>query len=213
MKRQFLTRLIKILAVTIFAAGWCIQGKALSIFNFDADTPGTNTQFTDSSNGISATFSSPGDPGGFAVEPSSFLEALTGNALGDPGSAGQNGIPLDIGFSSNLSAISLVFATADFGSPSPLTLSAYEDGTAVGNAVQTGIVPDGFTFPEGEIAFEGAAFNRVVLSSTAPDFIIDDVAVAPVPEPRSALVMGLGLLALGFIRFRRKTARAVRGAR
>jgi hypothetical protein len=42
------------------------------IFNFDADSVGTATPFTDVNGGLSATFSSPSDPGGFVVAPTFF---------------------------------------------------------------------------------------------------------------------------------------------
>ena len=176
--------------------------QAASTFNFDNDAVGTNTQFTDTANAISATFLSPGDPGSFVIQPASFFQALTGNALGDPGSSGAMGIPLEIDFSTNLSALSLVFATGDFGMPSPLNLAAYEGSTQVGTASATGIVPNGFTFPEGEIAVTGA-FNRVVLSSAAPTFAIDDVAAVAAPEPGTSLLLGLALSEFALFPLRR----------
>ncbi len=184
------------------AALSCMAMQAASTFNFDSDTVGTNTQFTDTSNGISATFLSPGDPGGFSIQPAVFFQALTGNVLGDPGSSGFQGLSLEIDFSTNLSALSLLFSTADFGTASPFTLTAYEGATQVGSVSATGVVPIGFTFPEGEIAYSGG-FNRVVLSSTAPDFAIDDVVVAAAPEPNTFLLLGLSLSGLGLVPLRR----------
>ena len=175
--------------------------QAASTFNFDNDAVGTNTQFTDTSNGISATFLSPGDPGGFSIQPSIF-QALSGNALGDPGSAGTQGLSLEIDFNTNLSALSLVFATADFGTASPLTLTAYEGSSQKNSVSATGIVPANFTFPEGELAISGL-FNRVVISSPAPDFAIDNVAAVAAPEP-STLLLGLSLSVMGLIPLRRR---------
>jgi len=177
--------------------------RAATIFNFDNDAVGTSTGFTDTVNGISATFSSSGDPGGFAVEQTIF-QTLTGNVLGDPGPALQLGLTLNITFSSALSAIDLLFATGDFGTPSPLTLDAYNGTTLVGSVSQTGTVLS--LFPEGEIAFSGAAFNSVVLSSTAPTFAIDNVQVAQAPEPGSATMLALGLLFAGVSAVRRRRA-------
>jgi hypothetical protein len=106
----------------------CASAHATSLvdFNFDSDLQGTTTTFTDTIAGLSATFSGSADPGGFVLYPSIF-ETLTGNVLGDPGPAGVDGLGLDIQFSQNLSAITLDFATADFSTPSPLTLAAYEN--------------------------------------------------------------------------------------
>jgi len=163
--------------------------QASTIFNFDADTFGTSTTFTDTANGLSATFTSSGDPGGFAVGPSIF-DTLTGNVLADPGPAFLQNLTLTVDFSANLSAIDLLFATGDFGPASPFTLTAYEGNTLVGSATSTGVVLT--TFPEGEIAFSGPGFNTVVLSSAAPTFAIDNVQVSQTPEPGSA---GMFLLA------------------
>jgi hypothetical protein len=184
-----------LLGTVILAAGSGPLAHAAVIFNFDTDNVGTSTQFTDTSGGISATFSSPGDPGGFAIEPSTF-QALSGNVLGDPGPAFLNNLSLNISFDSKLTAISLVFATGEFGTASPLVLDAYNGSAFVGSASATGFVPNGFFFPEGEIAFVGSAFDRVVLSTVAQDFAIDNVAVAQAPEPGSVSMLALGLILL-----------------
>lgn len=177
---------------------------AVATFNFDNDNVGTSTTFTDTSNGVSATFSSPSDPGGFTIQQSIFT-ILTGNVLGDPGPSFAQNIPLTITFSQNVSAIDLVFATSDFGPASPFTLTAYEGNNLIGSNTQTGQVLS--VFPEGEIAFSGLAFNQVVLSTPATDFAIDDVQVSTAPEPGSALlylVTGLPLIGVSLIRGRRK---------
>ncbi|MGA8029557.1 MAG: hypothetical protein WB992_20635 [Bryobacteraceae bacterium] len=190
------------------AASLCAAASASTVFNFDSDALGTSTKFTDTVNGISATFSSSADPGGFIVYASMF-ETLTGNVLGDPGPAGANNLDLSISFNKNLGAVSLDFATADFGLPSPLVITAYENSKLVGSSSATGSFLSGFTFPEGEIAFAGV-FNQLVISSTAPDFAIDNINVAPAPAPEPALagLFGLGLLALGIPAVRRKSRRA-----
>jgi hypothetical protein len=189
----------------------CAAANASTIFNFDDDTLGTSTTFTDTVDGLSATFSSSADPGGFVVYPSIF-ETLTGNVLGDPGPASANNLDLDINFSQNLSAITLDFVTADFSTPSPFTLTAYENNTLVGSDTSTGQFLSGFTFPEGEISFDGT-FNSVVLSSTAADFAVDNIDVirmaeAPEPGDVSLLVIGLFFSCLPFTGFlkRRKAA-------
>ncbi len=176
-----------------------IAVNASTVFNFDSDNPGTSTAFTDTVNGLSATFTSNGDPGGFVVYPSIF-ETLTGNVLGDPGPAGNDGLTLDIAFSKNLSAVVFDFATSDFVTPSPLSLSAYENSTLIGTASSTGQFLSGFTFPEGEIAFSGSNFNNLVISSAATDFAVDNITVAAAtatPEPATTALFTIGLLALG----------------
>ncbi len=171
-------------------------------FNFDSDAPGTSTTFTDKVNGLSATFSSSADPGGFVVYPTTF-ETLTGNVLGDPGPAFQNNLALNVNFSGNLSAVTLDFATSDFITPSPFTLTAYENSILVGSATSSGQFLAGFTFPEGEIAFDGGPFNQVVLSSAAADFAVDNInVISTTPEPGSIGILATGLILLGAARKR-----------
>lgn len=183
--------------------------NASTVFNFDGDTLGTSTTFTDTVNGLSATFSSSADPGGFVVYQSMF-ETLTGNVLGDPGPAGQDNLSLTVNFSQDLSAVVLDFATSDFITPSPLTLTAYENSTLVGSNTLPGQFLPGFTFPEGEIAFDGGTFNQIVISSTATDFGVDNINVitaTAAPEPATGTFLGAGLLALGILAVRRRSAR------
>ncbi len=44
----------------------CVAANGSTLFNFDADSLGTATTFTDTVNGLSATFSSAADPGGLS---------------------------------------------------------------------------------------------------------------------------------------------------
>lgn len=185
----------------------CAAATASTIFNFDGNSLGTSTTFTDTVNGLSATFLSSADPGGFVVYPTMF-ETLTGNVLGDPGPAFQDNLALDAVFSQNLSAITLDFATTDFLTPSPFTLTAYEKSALVGSATLSGQFLPGFTFPEGEIAFAGGPFDQIVLTSTAADFAVDNINVpagvntSAVPEPGTLCMLGTGLILLGSVRRR-----------
>lgn len=181
--------------LSLLAALSCAAASASTIadFNFDSDLPGTATTFTDTNNGLSATFSSSADPGGFVIYPSMF-ETLTGNVLGDPGPAGDNNLDLDINFSQSVTAITLDFATADFVTPSPFTITAYENSVLVGSNTSTGMFLSGFTFPEGEISFSGGTFNQVILSSTSMDFAVDNIQVAAAPEPGTFAMIGAALL-------------------
>jgi len=197
----------KVTRLLLAAATFCAAAGASTVFNFDSDGLGTSTNFTDMVNGLSATFSSPADPGGFVVYASMF-DTLTGNVLGDPGPAGADNLDLSIAFSENLGALSLDFATADFGTPSPLTITAYENSTLVGSSSATGSFPSGFSFPEGQVSLSGKTFNQLVVSSTAPDFAIDNIAVTAAPEPAAIALFGLGLLALALPRRAVKSKRA-----
>ena len=179
-------------------------------FNFDNDNLGTTTTFTDSSGRLSATFASSADPGGFVILPTIF-ETLTGNVLGDPGLSNPSNIALDVAFNQTLSAITLDFATDDFSSPSPLTIAAYENSTFVGSTTLAGQFLPGFDFPEGEIAFGGANFNNVAISTSAPAFAVDNVivATATAPEPATVSMMAIGLFltAVGAARRRKPSLR------
>ncbi len=135
-----------------------------------------------------------------------MFETLTGNVLGDPGPAGLDGLALNISFSHDLSAITLDFATSDFITPSPFTITAFEGSTRIGTATSTGQFLSGFACPEGEIAFEGGPFNAVLLSSTAMDIAVDNIAVVATPEPGTLTLLGAGLLLTGVPLMRRRKA-------
>lgn len=193
--------IFKILAPIVLC---CTAAHASSVieFNFDGDALGTSTTFTDTEDGLSATFSSSADPGGFVVYPTMF-ETLTGNVLGDPGPASASNIALDVSFTRNLSAITLDFATADFITPSPFTITAYENSKVEGSNTSTGEFLSGFTFPEGEITFEGADFNNVVISTPSQDFAVDNIQVVVAPEPGTLALFAAGLLLAGIGAVRR----------
>lgn len=170
-----------------------------AVFNFDSDTVGTTTTFTDTSQGLSATFSSPNDPFIFAVQPT-FFQTLSGNILG-PGLPGANYVPLDITFSRPVTSLSL-----DFGLNGPagatFSLSAFSGGlggTPIGSAQAAGAVPASGFFPEGAISFQSASpFDTVALTSTAQNLAIDNLQIPAAPEPSSltAFALGLGMLGL-----------------
>ena len=77
-KRRFCSLVLGV-ALAMAIPVYC---STVSIFNFDSDVLGTPTPFSHSNNGLTATFSSTGDPGGFVVAPTFFL-TLTGNVLLD----------------------------------------------------------------------------------------------------------------------------------
>ncbi|HKE28616.1 MAG TPA: hypothetical protein VKB88_39975 [Bryobacteraceae bacterium] len=191
--------------------GAAANAASIAVFNFDGDSLGTSTNFTDTVNGLSATFSSDADPGGFIVYQSVF-ETLTGNVLGDPGPAGQDNLRLNVNFSSELNAVTLNFATSDFVTPSPLTLSAYQDSVLVGSTTTGGMFLGGFPFPEGEAAFDGAVFNRIAISSGATDFAVDNLTVSAVPEPAPLANFAVGLVSLA-LGARRHKSRAGTGSK
>ena len=181
--------------------------RADSVYNFDSASGETSLSL--SSNGITATFSSAVDPGGFAVGATFFSAPMVGNVLLDPGSANGSNLALDVLFSSDLQSITLDFAVDGLTSDT-FDLAAYEGATLVGTSSATGTILS--SFPQGTISFSGATFNKVTLTSSATEFAIDNVDVASIatPESPTALLLGAGLLALlGVVRRRRKAGEHV----
>jgi len=167
-------------------------------FNFNTDAAGTMTTFTDTNNGLSATFSSTAGPGAFMVQPS-FFSNQSGNDLGAV--VGANSVPLDIAFSKGLNSFSLNFGL-NGAAASTFTLTAFSgglNGAQVGSKTVTGAIPGGFfLLPEGSLSFQSASpFDTVALTSTAQNLFVDNIAVsAPVPEDSTAVSLGL-MVALG----------------
>jgi hypothetical protein len=184
------------LATTVTFASSGVHA-ATATFNFDADTVGNATPFADTNNGITASFSSPADPGGFQIFPN-FLTTLTGNVLVDPGPAGASNIPLNISFSQPIASISFLFGLNGFTTDS----MSFSDN-AGGSQSATGTIQ--FGIPEGSLSFSGAAFTSVTLSSSAMDFAIDDIVVTTAtPLPTALPLFATGIGALGLLSWRRK---------
>jgi len=178
---------------TAVAVLWGLTSKAAATtatFDFDTNGVGLPTPFTDTNNGISASFSSTGDPGGFAT--GNILVpfiTLTGITLLDPGPAGLNNLPLDITFNVPITNIFFRFALNDMTNMTQMQMTTNAGGSISAN----GVLLAGSQFPEGSVTFSGAPFTSVELTSGAPDFAIDDIVVttpvAAVPGP----IVGAGL--------------------
>jgi hypothetical protein len=161
-----------------------------SVFLTGDVTVGTNTTFSDTNNGVTATFSSSADPGGFTV--TSGFAGLS-EALFDPGPANASNIPLDIGFDATLDSFNVDFVT---DGPGEFDLGAYLGGALVGTASAVGSDTSGLS-----ISFAGDFDSIVLTSPSTPYFAIGNIDVAPAnaPEPSYALIfplVGFGLVML-----------------
>lgn len=169
---------------------------ANTVYTFDdLSSSVIGTPFPYTEDGLTANFTSPSDfapfLNGFAIADASAFgfTTLSGNVL-------LTNVPdseLDVAFSSDINAISLLFGFGGF-STDTITLTAFENGTEVGSATADPSL--GSLFPEGSLLFDGggASFNSISLTSTAGYFAVDNVTI--VPEPASLFLLGSGILAV-----------------
>jgi hypothetical protein len=199
----------------VFVAGSGMVARADSIFNFEDLALGTQAPFTETNNGVTATFTS--------SFPNTFDIETDPSGIG----SGQRLIQIDTTTAMNVSltvafggqqfqSVSLPFAilgiTADNPAPQ-LTLQALLNGTAVGSisAPTTTNLPNaGPFYSTGSLSFSpGSAFDSLVLTSSRNGFAIDDLsvstsAVSGVPEPASIALLMFGMAGtLMFVRRRR----------
>jgi PEP-CTERM motif len=211
-------RILTVLAALGVVAFGTAQAQTTANFNFNSLDPTenptgsiTSTPFSLTSSGVTATFSSPADPGAFSVlSPAGFLSFTDDVLISSPG--GGSGPALEVDFSQPLSSFTGDFATFGDGALTVTALSG-PGGSMVGGSSATGTVsvtdPVDFPFPEGTITFNGGTFSSIILSdATDPAFALGDFSVttAPthVPEPSTLALMGLGLAAAALFGRRRQ---------
>ncbi|HTX39977.1 MAG TPA: hypothetical protein VME43_33390 [Bryobacteraceae bacterium] len=154
---------------------------ASTIFINGTDEPlATYTPFSDTIDGITATFSSGSDPLAFETNPTTNYVDWGSEML----STNTFGATLTITFSQSFDWISIDFGTY---TADPLELVAYLGRTQAGSPVDitgTQVVTDGFY--QSTIGLSGVSFDTIVLSdpsSGLPIFGVGNITVAEAPEP------------------------------
>jgi hypothetical protein len=194
--------------VTVLVYVFTPGSFAGTIFTFGSGE--SHTPFTLTADGLEASFTSNGDPGGFEV---GFFPVLnpTGLSLVE---CNPCALSLTVDFSAPQTSIAMFFGTfLQTGAPSvPFNLTAFNGASQVGAATATGVVPPGLPLAFGDISFSGPAFNSVVLSAPTADsfWILAGIAVrdaSTVPEPGSMSTLAfVGFCGLAITRLRRRGA-------
>jgi len=186
---------------------------SVATFDFENQNIGTETPFSLTNNGVTATFASTGDdPSGFGgafgivANFGSTYKRMSGDFL-SVGSARISNDPLTITFSQAITSFSFDFALDDPGSTTT-TLAFTTD--AGGSGAQSGSLDPNFRYPEGLLSFSGSPFTSITFSSAAFDFQMDNLqvttaAAAAVPEPASLLLLGACVPAFALSRRRNRS--------
>ena len=152
------------------------------VFDFEADPVGRVTPFTDTVNGLSATFNvlPPFGPAAVCNVSALGFQTLTGNALIETACLAGTSGPLDITFSSDLADVVFDFATA-LG-PDIFSVEAFEKKTPVGTKMFRSQPPLGRLNGEGQASFSEGLLDELVLSSNV-SIAVDNIEATKVPEP------------------------------
>jgi len=213
--RRILTGVVCLL----FVAGSTAVLKADAIFNFEDLVGGAMTPFTETNNGVTATFTS-SVAGAYDIDinPEGIGSGLRLIQTDETAITNPQIIPLTISFGGQqfLSTTFPFALMAVSGANPQLTLQAFLGGTLVGSAIGTTGVdlpppPDMAFYSTGSLSFNSpSAFDSLVLTSSIPGLAIDDLsvstsAISGVPEPASIALFMFGLAGiLAFVRHRRQ---------
>ena len=184
---------VKSACAFVMAAALVPAAAQATLFDFENIAPGTALPFTDTINGLSATFTGKAS----VCNTGAFFATLMGNTsvqqfCNNPANGDQTG-PLGISFSSDLSSVSFNFAT--FGGDSTLTVQALENGNPVSTSTFNASIPPGQAVDEGFASVFGT-FNMLVLTGGSGALLaIDNISTPAVPEPASIALLGAGLAA------------------
>jgi hypothetical protein len=177
----------------------------VGFWSFDDLLIGVPTPFSQTKSGITANFSTVAGPlDAFAIG-SSFFTTLTGTVLLSANGASNR---LGIGFNRVIDSLDLAFALNTQVTTDPFLVQSFLGANLVGSLAAFGTLrASGFV--EGSFVTRGTSFDRVVISSLAPDFAIDrlNARVTTTPEPDAWLLMAVGLagIAIAHRRTRRQT--------
>lgn len=231
---KFLSVSLSLLAIIAIigrtTATYAATNPVTVTFDFDSGSPilstGKSTPFEDTSDDVTAQFSSSADPAGFSIQSydTTFykLAQFSGKYLLDSKPSRDN---LTIRFNQPLSSINFTFATLEYSGapgvpPTNISLTAYIDSTVstpIGTVFKRGVWPSGDFAPQGTLSFDAgsSSFNLVVINipyqgpMAAIDFFIDNItvtAVSTIPEFPYATILPLLMvisLIVGFIRIKR----------
>jgi hypothetical protein len=199
-------RALAMAAALVPAAAQATLYDLAAVFNFENIPVGTPLPFSETVNGLTATFTGEAS----VCDTAGFFVTMPGNTLiqqycNNPTLGDQNG-PLRISFSSDLSFVSFDFATV--GGASTLTVEALENGNPVSTSTFNSGIPPGQFADEGFASVPGV-FNMLVLTGGTSDMpsllAIDNIST---PEPASIALLGTGLAGLVLVRRRRNAAQA-----
>ena len=192
-------------AVTVVSVNGNTMGYGFtpsSVITFDTFKPNTSANFTTGG----ATFAGAGfiETGSKA----NIYQAPTGDAtpyLALGNTSAHSGNVETVSFSKTEGKFGIYWGSADSYNTLTFLLNGVAVGSFNGSVIGTPN-KNGNTGTSGYVNFTGK-YNEITLTTTQPNFEVDNLAVGGVPEPSTWAMMLLGFGGIGFLMYRRgKTA-------